>query len=106
METQEKASGQAYEHAFQWLGVCGNAVRKMTAALIQNDLVKLEECLEEQTALISQYSQVKAMLLLPGKKPGVSLPLVCGSLTSLAAQVTAVNRRNAALVAAGLDFSR
>jgi hypothetical protein len=79
------------EQTLEWIQACINLSRKKVAALMQNDLVTLERCLDEEIALLSVWSPAKSRTAVPG---------------SLVNELRSLNQRNRVLVATGLEFSK
>jgi hypothetical protein len=106
MKTEQDQSGHNFDRARQWIEACGNTVRRTTAALTQNDLATLEDCIEEQGNLIYRYTELVAGTVFDmDRKSDASLTAARDSLRSLAFEVRTLNRRNAILAANGLDYS-
>jgi hypothetical protein len=106
METQPKFSDRAYERALHWMESCRDVALRKGAALMRNDLASLEECVDETAELISRRSEVSEITR--GARENIEFPgrAAGKALAELAAELRWINRRNAALIEAGLEFSR
>jgi hypothetical protein len=78
------------EPTLAWIRACLDLSRRKAAALVQNDLTTLEQCLEDEEKLLS---------LRPSLEPAHASKSVLAELRSL-------NDRNRALVQSGFEFSR
>jgi hypothetical protein len=78
------------EQTMAWIQACLHLSRRKISALMRNDLVTLEQCLEDEEKLLSL-------------RPSLQL----GHLSKTAlSELRALNTRNRALVQNGLEFSR
>ena len=104
----DELNKQMNERALQWMIDCLKVTRQTTAALMKNDLAAIENCLEEEGRLASQWPEVATT-----KRPALAEPgdetqrlMLRQSLSALAAEIKTLNYRNAALTESGMEFSR
>jgi hypothetical protein len=105
METQSKISG-AYERALHWMESCRDVALRKGAALMRNDLVSLEECVDETAELISRRAEIIEITRVARENFEFSGRPAGQAMAALAAEIRWINRRNAVLIEAGLEFSR
>lgn len=86
----ENDSPKHNEQTLAWIQASLNLSRKKVSALMRNDLLTLEQCLEDEEKLLA---------LRPSLQPTHVSKSVLEELRSL-------NNRNRALVQSGLEFSR
>jgi len=86
----EQDSRKHDEQTTAWIEACLDLSRRKISALMRNDLLTLEQCLEDEEKLLSL-------------RPSLHPTHVSKSVLS---ELRALNRKNSALVQSGLDFSR
>ena len=101
MKTHSKFSGQAYEQALHWMESCRDVALRKGAALMQNDIASLEECLDETAELLSRRPEVTGITRAALENFEFSGRPAGKAMAELAAEIRWINRRNAALIEAG-----
>ena len=104
----DEPNKQINERALQWMIDCLRVTGQMKTALMKNDLAAIENCLEKEGWLASQWPEVAAAKRSALAEPGdqSQRSMLRRSLSALAAEIKSLNYGNAALTENGMEFSR
>jgi len=91
MEKQQEALKNS-DHTLVWMEQCLAIAKHKTSALLRNDLTALEDCLEQETLLLSQRP------IFHRNRSAIPRALLL--------ELRSINRTNRALIGSGLDLSR
>jgi hypothetical protein len=92
MKHQQQTERKEQAHTVKWLEQCRGVAKRKVAALLQNDLKALEECLDEEAQLLSRRPIFQ--------KRDSTIP------RALLLDLRSINKTSRALITNGLDLTR